>query len=208
MGAVKSVGHLYGSPTALTSQYLAGDRYCTYVVQTPGVKRRIFLEQIRRTRTSRGRRMFNVSTKFTAEFTYRCVQKPNKRTYEEQESIVFSSSFFAGHYCAKAKKSNPSSLELNRTPAPALDLPHSLVFVVLFSSMNFCVGDIKHIKTTANKFDLERILQTLWALFCISPQSPPRKLFILITISKPCSPFTAICEETSTLTPDFFPGIC
>ena len=43
--AVKPVGQLYGSPTALTSQYLAWDRYCTYVVQTPRVQRRtIFLE--------------------------------------------------------------------------------------------------------------------------------------------------------------------
>ena len=31
MGAVKPVGQLYGSPTALTSQYLAWDRYGTYV---------------------------------------------------------------------------------------------------------------------------------------------------------------------------------
>ena len=31
MGAAKPVGQLYGSPTALTSQYLAWDRYCTYV---------------------------------------------------------------------------------------------------------------------------------------------------------------------------------
>ena len=62
MGAVKSVGQLYGSPTALTSQYLAWDRYCAYAVQTPGVKRRVFLEQIRPTRTTRGRPIFDVST--------------------------------------------------------------------------------------------------------------------------------------------------
>ena len=47
MGAVKPVGQLYGSTTALTSQYLARDRYCTYVVQSPSVERRICLEQIR-----------------------------------------------------------------------------------------------------------------------------------------------------------------
>ena len=47
MEAVKAVGQLYGSPTALTSQYLAWDHYCTYVFQTPRVERRIFLEQIR-----------------------------------------------------------------------------------------------------------------------------------------------------------------
>jgi len=49
MGAVKPVRWLYGSPTALTSQYLAWDRYCTCVVQTPRVERRICLEQIRTT---------------------------------------------------------------------------------------------------------------------------------------------------------------
>ena len=37
MGAVKPVRQLYGYPTALKSQYLAWDRYCTYVVQTPRV---------------------------------------------------------------------------------------------------------------------------------------------------------------------------
>ena len=35
MGAVKPVGQLYGSPTALTRQCLPLDCYCTYVVQTP-----------------------------------------------------------------------------------------------------------------------------------------------------------------------------
>ena len=45
MLAVKPLGQLYGFPTALTSQYLAYDRYCTYVVQAPRVDRRIFLEQ-------------------------------------------------------------------------------------------------------------------------------------------------------------------
>ena len=49
MGAVKPVGQLYRSPTALTSQYLTWDRYWTYVVQTPRVERRISLEQIRPT---------------------------------------------------------------------------------------------------------------------------------------------------------------
>ena len=55
MGAVKPVGQLYGSPTVLTSQYLAWDRYCTYVVQTLRVERRIFLEQIRPTVASERR---------------------------------------------------------------------------------------------------------------------------------------------------------
>ena len=49
MEAVKLVGQLYRSATALTSRYLAWDRYCTYLVQTPRVERRIFLEQIRPT---------------------------------------------------------------------------------------------------------------------------------------------------------------
>ena len=49
MGPVKPVVQRYGSPTALTSQFLAWDRCCTYVVQTLRVERRIFLEQIRPT---------------------------------------------------------------------------------------------------------------------------------------------------------------
>ena len=49
IGAVKPVVQLYGSPTALTSQYLAWNRYCTYIVQTPRVESQIFLEQIRYT---------------------------------------------------------------------------------------------------------------------------------------------------------------
>ena len=40
MGAVKPVGHLYGSATAPRL-----GSYCTYVVQTPRVERRIFLEK-------------------------------------------------------------------------------------------------------------------------------------------------------------------
>ena len=83
MGAVKPVGQLYSSPTAIRSQYLAWDCYCTYVVQTPSVERGIFLEQIRPTRSTRRRPIFDVNTKFDAEFTFCCVQKPNKRTYEE-----------------------------------------------------------------------------------------------------------------------------
>ena len=49
MGPVKPVGQLYGSPTALTSQYMDWDRYCKYISQTPRVERRIFLKQIRPT---------------------------------------------------------------------------------------------------------------------------------------------------------------
>ena len=77
MGAVKPVGQLYGSPTALTSQYLAWDRYFTYVVQTPRVERRIFLEQIRPIVAPEpregSRQVFDVNTKFAAEFTFCCV---------------------------------------------------------------------------------------------------------------------------------------
>ena len=43
MGTVKPVGQLHGSPAGLTSQDLAWHRYCTYVVQTLRVERRIFL---------------------------------------------------------------------------------------------------------------------------------------------------------------------
>ena len=49
MGAVKPLAQLYGSRTALSSQHLALDRYCTYVVQTPRVERRISLQLIRPT---------------------------------------------------------------------------------------------------------------------------------------------------------------
>ena len=79
-----------------------------------------------------------------------------------------------------------------------------MAFVVLYPSMNFCVGDIKHIKTTENKLDLECVLRTRWALFCISSQIPPHKFSILTAISKPCPPLTAVCEETNTETPNFF----
>ena len=48
MGAImKPVEQLCGSPTALPSQYMARNRFCAYVVQTPNVERRIFLEQMR-----------------------------------------------------------------------------------------------------------------------------------------------------------------
>ena len=73
MAAVKPVGQLYGSPTALTSQYLAWDLYCTYVVQTPSVERRICLEQIRPITAPEPRQgvpVFDVNTKFAAEFTF------------------------------------------------------------------------------------------------------------------------------------------
>ena len=63
MGAVKPVGQLYGSPTALTSQYLAWDCYCTYVVQIPRVERRIFLEQIRPTVAAEPRDLSLMSTR-------------------------------------------------------------------------------------------------------------------------------------------------
>ena len=115
MGAVKAVGQLYGSPTASTNQYLAWDHYCICCSNSESGESNISgTNKIHRsTRTTRGR---PVNMRSAAE-TFCCVQKPNKRTYEGQESIVFYSSFFVKHYCAKAKKSNPSSLELNRTPA-------------------------------------------------------------------------------------------
>ena len=77
MGAVKPVGQLYGSPTALTSQYLAWDRYCTYFVKTPRVEGETNISGTnkthRSTRTTRGRPVFDVNTTFAAEFTFCCV---------------------------------------------------------------------------------------------------------------------------------------
>ena len=57
-----------------------------------------------------------------------------------------------------------------------LDLPPSLVFNVLFSSLNFCVGDIKHIKTTENKLDLECILRTSVSVLGLSIKLKPAVL--------------------------------
>ena len=46
----------------------------TYFVQTPRVERRIFANKTHRsTRTMRGRPVFDVNTKFAAEFTLCCV---------------------------------------------------------------------------------------------------------------------------------------
>ena len=45
----EACGQFYGSSTVLTRQYLAYNCYCTYVVQTPSMERRIFVEQIRPT---------------------------------------------------------------------------------------------------------------------------------------------------------------
>ena len=75
MGAVKPVGQLYGSPTALTSQYLAWNRYCTYVVQTPRGRDEYFWKNKTHhsTRTTRERPVFDINTKFAAEFTFCCV---------------------------------------------------------------------------------------------------------------------------------------
>ena len=70
--------------------------------------------------------------------------------------------------------------------------------------MNFSVGNIKHITITENKLDIENKLRTRWAPFCVSSQFPPRKFSILTAIWKLCPPYTAVCEETSTVTPDFF----
>ena len=83
------------------------------------------------------------------------------------------------HYCAKAnKKSNTgikqnagatkwSKIKIHNSKISSnLDLPHSLVFNVRFSSLSVCVGDIKRLKTTENKLDLECILWTRWPLFC------------------------------------------
>ena len=76
-GGCEACGQL--SPTVLTKQCLARDRYFIYVIQTPSVKRRIFVEQkrpqYRNTGTTRGhgRPFFDVNTKFAAEFRFCCV---------------------------------------------------------------------------------------------------------------------------------------
>ena len=71
MGAV---GQLYCTPTALTSQYLAWDHYCTYVVQTPRVESQISISGTnkihRSTRITQGR---PVNTRSATEFTCCCV---------------------------------------------------------------------------------------------------------------------------------------
>ena len=82
-----------------------------------------------------------------------------------------------------------------------LDLPRSMVFVVLFPSINFCVGDAKHMANNQKQaWSWVNIPRTRWAPFCISSQSP-----LCFYISKPCPPFnTADCEETSMVTLMFF----
>ena len=71
-----------------------------------------------------------------------------------------------------------------------------MVFVVLYPNMNFCVGDIKHIKTTENKLDLE--CYTISFILNLVPVPAAQ-----IVHPGQCPPFTAVCEETSTVTPDF-----
>jgi len=74
MGAAKPVGQLYGSPTALTGQYLAWDRYRKYVVQESGETNISGTNKTHRnTRTTRGTPVFDVNTMFAVEFTFCCV---------------------------------------------------------------------------------------------------------------------------------------
>ena len=195
MGPVKPVGQLYGSPTALTSQFLARDRYCKYVSQTPRVQRRIFLEQRRPTVVPQPREGDKSPTRsllLNSHFAvYRNQTSEHMKNRNQQSFFQVSLSSIS---VQRQKKIEPwltgikqnvgatkqSKMKIHNSKISSnLDLPHSLVFNVLFSSLNVCVGDIKHRKTTENKLDLECILQTRWALFCISPQSPPRKLSIL-----------------------------
>ena len=76
----------------------------------------------------------------------------------------------------------------------------SLVFCCTLSKYEFRCWRYQTHRTTENKLDLECILRTRWALFCISSQSPPRKFCILT----PMSNFTVVCDESSTVTPGFF----
>ena len=75
MGAVKLVGQLYGSPTALTSQYVAWHRYCTCCSNSESGETNIsgINKTHRSTRTTRGRPVFDVNTTFAAEFTFCCL---------------------------------------------------------------------------------------------------------------------------------------
>ena len=75
MGAVKPVGQLYGSPTALTSQYVAWHRYCTRCLnsESGGTNISGINKTQRSTRTTRGRPVVNVNTTFAAEFTFCCL---------------------------------------------------------------------------------------------------------------------------------------
>lgn len=68
-----SLLYSYTDLFALTSQYLAWDRYCTSVVQTPRMERQLFLQKNDPRRSTRGRAIFDVNTKFSAEFTFCCV---------------------------------------------------------------------------------------------------------------------------------------
>ena len=49
---------------------------------------------------------------------------------------------------------------------------------------------------------VQPFLRITWGPFCVSSQSPPHQFSILRVISE--SHFTAVCEETSPVTPDFF----
>ena len=112
MEAVKPVGQLYGSPTALTSQYLAWDRFCTYVVQTPSVERRIFLEQIRPTVTAEPRDQSLMSTRsLLLNHILLSIENKQANIWRIEINSLFVKFPFVKHYCAKEKKSNPSSLE-------------------------------------------------------------------------------------------------
>ena len=88
---------------------------------------------------------------------------------KDQQS--FSSSFFVKPLLPQSKQNrtlarwnlqNASATKLSQLKvhnfkiSSNLDLPHSL----LFSSMNSCVGNIKHRKTTENKLDIECNLRT------------------------------------------------
>ena len=65
--------------------------------------------------------------------------------------------------------------------------------------MNFCVDDIKHIKTTENKLERECNFRTSWSFFVLRPSLRRANLLI----SKQCLPFEAVCDEISTVTPGF-----
>ena len=123
-------------------------------------------------------------------------------------------------YCAKAKKSNPSSLELTEgqrykiihTRFITLKSHQILTYLILcyfctLSKYKFLCWQYqthkKQPKTTENKLDLECTLRTRRAPFCVSSQSPPRQFSTSLWSPNPWPPCTAVCEGTSLVTPDF-----
>ena len=118
MEAVKPVGQLYGSATTLTSQYLAWDRYCTYVVQTPRVEKTNISGTNMTHRIAPEPREGDQSLIYTRSLllnshfaVYRNQTSKHMKNRNQWSFLQVSLSRFI------VRKSDPSSVELNRTPA-------------------------------------------------------------------------------------------